>query len=419
MARKPPITYEIFKTKGVIMTCPYCDGNNIKRAGSQSNKKRWYCKDCKKIPGQKYYFTQTADIEILTENVKLAKAKQKFQDSNRIERKSFREHARLDNALEEYNKELIKVLNENKLSKFTLKHKVSNTKAAGIIHFTDAHFNELVNLTINKYDFTIASQRCKKFVEETKKVFNTYGIVNVLFASTGDIMNSDRRLDELLNMATNRSKATFLAVYLLEQMILDLNKDFNVTVASVIGNESRCTENPVYTDNIATDNYDYTVHQFLKYVFKNSSGIKFVENENPFELVIDVAGYNILLVHGHQKGFGSLDKAVAKIIRKYSDRGICINHVLCGHIHESHIADLYSRSSSLVGANAYSERDLMLTSRASQNIHILTKDSFHSMKIDLQNTPDPGYDIIHQLESYNAKSADKARPRTNIMQVVI
>ena len=46
------------------------------------------------------------DKEILKSNVKLSKQKQKQQDLNRIERKSFREHARIENAVSEYGKEI-------------------------------------------------------------------------------------------------------------------------------------------------------------------------------------------------------------------------------------------------------------------------------------------------------------------------
>ena len=51
-----------------------------------------------------------ADKDIVRYNVKLSKQKQKIQDLNRIQNKSFREHARIENALVEYNKEIIKLL---------------------------------------------------------------------------------------------------------------------------------------------------------------------------------------------------------------------------------------------------------------------------------------------------------------------
>ena len=46
-------------------------------------------------------------------------------------------------------------------------------------------------------------------------------IHNVEFMQ-GDLLNSDRRLDELLQMATNRTKATFLEVDIFQQIILHL-----------------------------------------------------------------------------------------------------------------------------------------------------------------------------------------------------
>ena len=51
-----------------------------------------------------------ADKDIIEYNIRLAKQKQKFQDLNRIERKSFREDSRQENALVEYNTEIIKLL---------------------------------------------------------------------------------------------------------------------------------------------------------------------------------------------------------------------------------------------------------------------------------------------------------------------
>ena len=73
--------------------------------------------------------------------------------------------------------------------------------------------------------------------------FKSRSITNVLLVQSGDLLNSDRRLDELLSMATNRAKATFLAVAIVQQVILDLNEHFNVSVASVTGNESRVKDN--------------------------------------------------------------------------------------------------------------------------------------------------------------------------------
>jgi len=413
----------------ISIKCPNCGGSNWIYSGYAKRKKgetvraqQFYCKDCPCTFTDKQIVDQFPDIdlELLRENIRLAKRTQRFADSNRIERKAFREYARIDNAVAEYNRELVKVLDKYNLAKFTLKHKNYQNEAAGIFHLTDPHFNELVNLAINKYDFNVASKRCKLFVEEAREYFKLKNVRNVLFAMTGDLLNSDRRLDELLAQATNRSKATFLAVRLIELMILDLNKDFNLTVANVTGNESRVAKDIAWNDILATDNYDFTIFNILNYLFRGSKGIDFLANEDPMEQIVKVVNKNILLVHGHQIK-GKTEKAIQGIKGKYAAKGVTIHFIISGHLHSARIGDVFARGSSMVGANEYSERGLQLTSRASQNIHIVyTSNRIDSIKIDLQHTEHiEGYQIEKEIEAYNAKSADRIRKKRTVFEVVI
>ena len=179
----------------------------MRREGmDRRGKQRWGCLSCKH---KTVYPIHDADLEIVRENVRLSKQKQKAQDKNRIFNKAFREHSRIENAVEEYSKELITLFENNNLNTTTTEHKTNN-QAVGVIQFSDVHFNELVDLENNKYDFRVASQRTRYFVNKAKLYFSTANVSNVVVALTGDLMNSDRRLDELLNQATNRAKATFL-----------------------------------------------------------------------------------------------------------------------------------------------------------------------------------------------------------------
>ena len=413
----------------IQIKCPNCNSSNWIYCGyARRNKdeigrpQKFFCKDCQTAFSDKTILSQfpDVDLELLRENIKLTKRTQRFQDSNRIERKAFREYARIDNAVAEYNQELIKVLDKYNLAKFTIKHKNYHNEAAGIFHLTDLHFNELVNLAINKYDFNIAAKRCKLFVEEAREYFKLKNVRNILIAMTGDLLNSDRRLDELLAQATNRSKATFLAVRLIELMILDLNKDFNITVANVTGNESRIAKDIAWTDIMATDNYDFTIFNILGYLFGGSKGVTFLANDDPLEQVVKVGNKNILMVHGNQVT-GKTEKAIQSIKGKYAARGIIIHFIIFGHFHSARIGDVFARSGSMVGANGYSDKGLQLTSRASQNIHIVySSDKIDSIKIDLQHTKKiEGYNIETEIEAYNAKSSDKIRAKRVIFEVVI
>ena len=354
-----------------------------------------------------------ADKEIVEKNVSYKMQTQKYMDTNRVERKTFREHSRISNALEEYNKSIFEHL--SLLKPFTIKHQKINNKAVGVIQLSDIHFNELIDLDGNKYDFEIAAKRLKLLAIKAKQYFK--GISNILIAFTGDILNNDIILDKLLNQATNRAKATNLAFHILEQFICDLNQDFNITVAGVTGNEGRAKKELGFSEILATDNYDYTILSMLKVAFRGSS-VNFVEG-NHSEQVINVTGNNILLLHGLSIK-GDIEKSVQGIIGKYATRGTIIDYVFIGHIHSARIGDWYARSSSMCGANAYSDYALGLISRASQNIAIFYDNKSHDVfKIDLQNANNEGYEIIQELVAYNAKSAEKCKEKVLIHQIVV
>jgi len=358
-------------------------------------------------------------FELAKQNEKLLTSNQKYKDLTRISRKQLREKIKIENALTEFNSQLIEILKQYNLPAFAYqKLKLSTKGATGVIHITDPHFNELVNLMHNKYDFPIASKRFRLLAIKAKRYFHALGINKVLIAMTGDLMNSDRRLDELLSEATNRSKATFLAVNILEHFILDISKEFHTTIANVVGNESRLAKDIGWTDIMASDNYDFTIYNILKLLFRNSN-IRMLDG-NLLEQIIEISGQNVLLLHGNQLKANSMSQSIQKIKGKYTSQKIRIDFVLSGHLHECRIGDVYARGASVVGANAYSDSALQLESRASQNLHIFYKDGTRdSIKIDLQNTDNiKGYDIVKDLEAYNAKSLTKAKKKKIVTNVV-
>jgi len=348
------------------------------------------------------------DAELVDENIRLAKKVFRLQDTNRVERKAFREHARIDNMVLTMHQEMRNVLLNNKFN--TTVHTPTLTDpVVGIIQLSDIHFNELIDdLADNEFNFEIASKRLHKLIRKAKPIFKANGVKEVGLFLTGDLLNSDRRLDEITNAATNRSRAVFLAVDIIQQIILDLNKDFNVTVASVTGNESRVGEHVHYSDFLAGDSYDIVIHNMLTYLFKDCPGINFVPVENPVEAVVKVNQNNILLVHGNlHKGIArNPESEIEKLKARYANRGTLISYVLMGHIHCAQVSDLYARSSGLPGSNAYSERALNLSGRASQNVFLVHRNfgEIDGVKIDLQDVSnEPMYKFDETLASYKKK----------------
>ena len=356
-----------------------------------------------------------SDKEIVEENIKLAKQKQRAQDLNRIANKSFREYAREENALVEYNKELIKVLKENSLDVKLTKHKTKKGSVV-LVQIADTHFNELVDMESNQYDFKIASKRLQKFAYYVKEYAKLHKATSFLVAITGDLINSDRRLDEKLSMATNRAKATFLGVHLLKHFIMDLQGFADVKVCCVTGNESRVNQELGWVDLVASDNYDFTIFEMLRLLLPD---IEFLRGDNALEMVISINGNNVLVIHGHQLGRMTSNE-VGKVVSKYAHKGIIIDFIICGHLHETMIRDSIARSASLVGSNAYSEKALNLSGKASQNIYIFTNDGRQDVRIDLQETEGwDGYNIDEELFSYNTKSLSKTYKKDTIFKIII
>ena len=367
------------------------------------------------------------DNETLAENVRLAKANQGLADKNRIAGKAFREHARIENAVEAYSEAILAELKVHGAALGDCPRRtgpLDPDAPALVVHLSDNHFNELVNLPTNRFDFEVAAKRLALLAQKTKLLGSAYGVERVVVFFGGDLMNSDRRLDELLAMSTNRARATVLAVHIYKQFLMDLRSEFFVDVFGVTGNESRAKENLGWVDVVATDSYDFTIYSMLQAIFdaNEDSGLRFNDFQAN-EVVFQIHNETFLGVHGHQVNATDQKKCQA-IIGKYAAKGVNITHILCGHIHATVISDYVSRNASLVGSNAYSEEALGFVSKAAQNIHIVTPQGLDGFKADLQNVDGvEGYEIISRLAAYNAKSADKAglsmREPTTIVQVVI
>ena len=111
-----------------------------------------------------------------------------------------------------------------------------------------------------------------------------------------------------------------------------------------------------------------------------------------------------MMLHGHNLK-SNVETSIEKMIGQISSNNkITLDYIIFGHIHQCQISDFYARSSSLSGGNAYSSNKLQLVSRSSQNIHIVSEHSLHSIKIDLQETDGiEGYELYPGFEIQNKK----------------
>ncbi len=365
------------------------------------------------------------DKDLIVENVRLAKDKQKLQDVQRIERKSFREDARIENAVAQFGKDLA---NQNRLYANKLLEKISiqplvyseNKHGVGVIQITDVHANELIDLPHNQYNWTVLSKRMKKLINESLRYFAFRNVKKVTMVYTGDLCNSDRRLDELLNQSTNRAKAANLLAHIITQSILEVrNAGYEVGIVSVLGNESRVKQEMTFSNEAFSDNYDYTIMAQVRQVleFANIEGVTF-HSIDKMENVIDFGEQKWLVMHDMPQSTSKQEKTQS-IIGKYALSGKPVDFVISGHIHAHRGTDISCRSGSMSGSNTYNEHALGLIGRASGVCYVVDGKERYYQYIDLQYAENEGYGIVKELEAYNIKSELKTRQQTAIFQVVI
>ena len=269
----------------------------------------------------------------------------------------------------------------------------------------------------NEFDFEIASKRCYSYIQDAMTVFSAFNVKTVWFAMLGDMINSDRRPEEMIMKATSRANAYFIAVELIEQMILQLNTKYNVYVSGVSGNESRFDIDYSSSNIKLQDNFDYMIYQQMKIDFEDKSGIEFLDINIKGE-VINFFGKRILVQHGMTLKSNDSQKEIQMQNGKWTFKGQPFDYMLTGHFHSTKITDLYSRNSSVVGGNSYSDDGLNLFSKAAQNIHLVNPKFIHSMKIDLQdNFDDNHYSYRKSLEAYDRKSLDKLKQPKKIIEI--
>ena len=338
------------------------------------------------------------DNDILSKNLlKTSTSRRYFQKKNTGMNAQMLKIEDLFNGLEDVYSEVIKHIKEG----FIPVHNYSNVakieavdnKPVGILHLTDLHFNEMVSINNNTYNFSVASKRLKQFVNKAKVYFDANNIEMVVISLTGDLMNNQKIVDKSQNQEYNRSYAFLVGLDLLRQVISDLSNNYKVVVASVSGNESRIDDLTGYTSKLITDNFDFLFHNMLEIIFIDHPNIEFYGGKYD-EKILKILNTNVLMLHGNTISTNDNHKAVQTLMGKWSATGYNVDFVIYGHIHSANVGDFHARSSSLVGGNGFSNNGLQLYGRASQNIHIIypnkTRDS---IKIDLQELGEECYQL--------------------------
>lgn len=333
--------------------------------------------------------------------VKMKASNQKLQDKNRIANKLLREHDRYLNSTSELFEEILNKLGSFETFKVERYCSVLEIKdKTAIIQLTDLHLGEEVTLEdtlgSNEYGMEIGSKRLWKFAREIESFLGN-SVSEITVAFTGDLLNSDRRLDELLTNVATRSEVFVQSLQILGGFLTDLARKYKINVLSVFGNESRMDQDSPFRNPI--HNFDFLIHKCLSMLLAGCKNtITFLDVDRNYESLHNIGGLNILFFHGYKYKPNKLPK----LITKYNNLGKLVDYVVAGHIHSPNIEETQARAGSLVGSNFYSTFGLHEVARATQTFYIIKKNK------DIEKpTISPVIVGLQNVEGYNSYRYDK------------
>ena len=256
---------------------------------------------------------------------------------------------------------------------------------AYIIQLSDLHFNKIVDLEHNKYNFEIASIRLNKLFTKHIDFIKINNIKNIVIACTGDFNNLNKLKEQYMtNEMASRIQSSIYGFEILSNNIDKLLElDVNISFVGIMGNESRIdfSERFGNVNSVSKDNLDYMFFQLLK--LRYSDSCFFFNDCDEIETVFSLFKHNILLTHGDKLNHKNLNSEVESIQSKYVKNGkFMVDYVLLGHIHQFESSHNYCRSASLVGSDEYAYNQLGISNNdISQVGHFITEEEIRSFRI--------------------------------------
>lgn len=311
------------------------------------------------------------------ELTKTLKQKQRLQDQLNLNRKLGREQYRYENICDIIINNYKDLINSNvPTSKYI--EKPYNEDISAVLCISDLHWSQKVEESNNRFNMSIADIRLGRIFDQFQDEIELRNITDVNLLFLGDLIHAQSILtkpDMKLSGEVPEIQAGLMCFQTLAKYIDRLVERYNVTMAGVVGNESRFSNHmlPSNLQQEARNNIDVMIFEMLKQRYRNHSNVYFTNDGDELENVVEINGKKILLTHGNSPAINhkDLDKSFIHIKARLEPIYGEIDYMVLGHIHSTKILDRVFRNASLVGSNSYSNTLGFSKSFVAQNMMII------------------------------------------------
>lgn len=330
------------------------------------------------LPSAEEYKSEQLEVknkELIEQQIALDSRKQQFRDELTYINKVKRPISRTE-AMCEVLKEITPTLPMQSPYIFI---KPSKKRRIIVPLMSDGQVGELVKLEdtagFNTYNFEVFKRRQQQYFNEIINDSQELGITEAFVPFLGDDVEGNGKI--------YKRQKFYLEAHVVKQIfkVSESNAWFlqslnnagiqSIKTMAVAGNHG----NDDY-DNHAQANFDVVAFDRTKLLLRDNKNIDYQYSESYME-VVNILGYNFLVIHGDGLNKQSLENAFYKYSYMYSAKGIQLYGLLCGHFHVPMTLDVMSTAGSIiingniVGSNHLSVQKLQSDNKPSQTYIVI------------------------------------------------
>lgn len=315
------------------------------------------------------FFTEDGYLkELQRERQELQKEKQKLSDERVELNRIIREEARKESYLD-----LVRRVICEETQPMVWEHNAqcdyAKTDNSLIVHLTDIHAGEEVDIYSNKFNADILKQRIEDYTDKViniAKLHHSEKCYLIIGEVVSGIIHNNLRLQNNMDMMESFK----LISELISSMVAVLSDYFDeVYIYVTEGNHSRISANK--EDSLKGENMDVLVPFYLAARLQNFTNVHIYDNDDPIEIArFDVYGNHIMAAHGDRDNPQTVVQNFTMMF------GIKPDIVYLGHRHTNGLSTVFGsrvvESGSLIGTNNYAQ-DIRKVSKPEQTVSVVDK----------------------------------------------
>ena len=304
--------------------------------------------------------------EIKLQRQELQKEKQKLSDERVELNRIIREEARKESYLDLVRRIILEETQPIELARNN-NCDYAFTDNSLIVHLTDIHAGEEVDIYSNKFNEQILKERIEDYTNKVLNIAKRHQSENCYILCSEIIsgcIHNNLRLQNNMDMMESFKYVSEL----IASMITTLSDYFNeVHVYTVEGNHSRITPNK--EDSLKGENMDLLLPFYLSARLQNYYNVHIYSNEDPIEVArFDVYGNHIMAAHGDRDNPQNVVQNFTMMF------GVKPDIVYLGHRHTNGLSTVFGsrvvESGSLIGTNNYAQ-DIRKTGKPEQTVSVV------------------------------------------------